>query len=62
MFSTRLPPNKKEHFEAAGGPHSGIVQVALADGSARTVSESIGLDVWQRLGNMGQGVPAGNGF
>ncbi|MFY9256615.1 MAG: DUF1559 domain-containing protein [Fuerstiella sp.] len=62
MFSTRLPPNKKEHFEAAGGPHSGIVQVALADGSARTVSESIGLDVWQRLGNMAQGVPVGNGF
>ncbi len=62
LFSTRLPPNKQEHFEAAGGPHSGILQVSLADGSARTISESIGLDVWQRLGNMAQGVPVGNGF
>ncbi len=62
LFSTRLPPNKKEHFEAAGGPHSGSVLVALADGSARAVSESVSLQVWQRLGNMSQGVPVGNGF
>lgn len=62
MFSTRLAPNKREHFEAAGGPHDGAVLVALADGSSRIVNQSIGLDVWQRLGSMAEGVSVGNGF
>lgn len=63
LFSTLLPPNKKNNYEAAGGPHDGnIVQVALADGSARPVSESIGIQVWNRLGNISQGVSVGNNF
>lgn len=63
LFSTFRPPNKKEWFEAAGSSHdNNTVQVAMADGSARPISESIGLDVWQRLGSMAEGVSAGKGF
>lgn len=62
LFSTFRSPNKQEFYESAGGPHAGIVQVALADGSARSVSDSIGLEVWQRLGSMSEGIPVGGGF
>lgn len=62
MFSTFRPPNQQEFYESAGGPHADIVQVALADGSARSVSDSIGLEVWHRLGSMADGVPVGGGF
>lgn len=62
MMSTFRPPNKLEFFEAAGGPHENLVQVALADGSARGVNQNISLDIWQRLGSIAEGVPAGNGF
>jgi hypothetical protein len=62
MLSTWAAPNKKDHFENAGGPHDGVVMIGLADGSARPVSESIGLNVWRRLGSMSDGVPVGNGF
>jgi len=57
MFSTYRAPNKLEHFEAAGGPHENGVQVGLADGSARLVSESISLQVWRRLGSASGGIP-----
>ena len=30
--------------------HEGVVQAALADGSARTISENIDLQIWRRLG------------
>ena len=63
LFSTFRPPNKQEFFESAGAvQHGNIIQVGLADGSARPVSESIALDVWQRLGSMADGTPVGNGF
>ena len=62
LFSTFRSPNKLEYFESAGGPHDGIVQVGLADGSARAVSQSVSLEVWQRLGSMAEGIPVGNGF
>jgi prepilin-type N-terminal cleavage/methylation domain-containing protein len=57
LFSTFRPPNKLEFFEAAGGPHENGVQVGLADGSARLVSESISLQVWRRLGSTSGGIP-----
>jgi prepilin-type N-terminal cleavage/methylation domain-containing protein len=60
MFSTLLPPNKKNNYEAAGGPHGDIVQVALADGSAKRVSTSVDVRVWNRLGSMAEGIDAGN--
>lgn len=58
LFSTFKSANKRESYQFAGGPHPGnVVMVGLADGSARPISESIGLAVWQRLGNMSGGVP-----
>lgn len=62
MFSTFRPPNKKDHFEAAGGPHGTTVLVALADGSARGIGQSVSLEVWQRLGSMSEGIPVAGGF
>lgn len=55
MFSTFRAPNKKEFFESAGGPHGSIVQVLLGDASARAVSTSVDLRVWQRLGTKAEG-------
>ncbi|MEZ6129796.1 MAG: DUF1559 domain-containing protein [Planctomycetaceae bacterium] len=62
LMSTFRPPNKKEFFEAAGGPHEDVVQVAMADGSVQGINQSISLDLWQRLGSMAEGIPAGNAF
>lgn len=59
MFSTFRAPNKQEFFESAGGPHDDIVQVLLGDGSARPVSNSVDLRVWQRLGSVGEGSNVG---
>ena len=52
MFTTVKAPNKLLHFEAAGGPHENGVQVGLADGSARLISEAISLQIWRKLGNV----------
>ena len=62
LFSAFRPPNKREFFEAAGGPHDGIVQVAFADGSAHGIGQNVALEVWQRLGSMAEGIPAGGGY
>lgn len=60
MFSTYQAPNKLESFEYAGGPHENGVQVAMADGSARMISESVSLQVWRRLGTRSGGQPVQN--
>jgi prepilin-type processing-associated H-X9-DG protein len=63
MFSTRLPPNKKFHFDNCGSEHSGgIVQAAMADGSVQVISENIDLTTFQNLGNMSNGLPVFSGF
>ncbi|MEZ6126952.1 MAG: DUF1559 domain-containing protein [Planctomycetaceae bacterium] len=62
LFSTWNPPNKKLFFDAAGGPHDQGVQAALADGSVKRINENIELLVWQRLGSMSEGIPAGGGY
>lgn len=62
LFSTFEGPNKRKSYEQSGSSHPGIVQVALADGSARQISENIGEQVWRRLGNRAQGVAPGGGF
>lgn len=41
---------------AARSRHSGVVQVVMCDGSVRTVDEAIGLDVWQQMGSINQGL------
>jgi prepilin-type N-terminal cleavage/methylation domain-containing protein len=60
LFSTYIAPNKRQNYAYAGSPHDDVVQVGLADGSARPVSQSIGLSVWQSLGNISGGVPVQN--
>ncbi|MCH2204071.1 MAG: DUF1559 domain-containing protein, partial [Fuerstiella sp.] len=60
MFSTYQAPNKLEDFQYAGGPHENGVNVAMADGSARMISESVDLRVWRRLGTRSGGQPVQN--
>ncbi len=62
MFSTRLAPHSKQHFDEADSPHDGVVQVALADGSVRGISFNIDIRTWWNLGNKGQGTPVDLGY
>lgn len=62
LFTTLQGPNKKQFFFSAGSAHDGIVQVAMGDGSARGISESISEVVFQRLGNHSQGIAPGAGY
>lgn len=60
MFSTLEGPNKKLFWGSAGSSHGEICIVGLADGSSRTVSKDISLQIWQNLGNSNSGIPVGN--
>lgn len=60
LFSTWGGPNQMLTWELAGSSHGDICIVGLADGSAHKISKSIGLTVWQSLGNMSGGVPVTN--
>jgi prepilin-type N-terminal cleavage/methylation domain-containing protein len=60
LLSTFDGPNKRLNYAFAGGPHDDVIQVGLADGSARPVSQSIGLNIWQGLGNISGGIPVQN--
>ncbi|MBL8817991.1 MAG: DUF1559 domain-containing protein [Planctomyces sp.] len=62
LFSTLEGPNKRLVYEYAGSAHDGVCQVALADGSVKPISQSIGEQVFRRLGNHSGGLPAGGGF
>lgn len=60
MFSTLEGPNKKLYWGSAGSSHGELCIVGLADGSARTVSKDISLQIWQNLGNISSGIPVPN--
>ncbi|HAV32902.1 MAG TPA: hypothetical protein DC058_23125 [Planctomycetaceae bacterium] len=60
LFTTLDGPNKKLFWGYAGSAHGDIIMVGLADGSGRTVTKSIGLPVWQNLGNISSGIPVPN--
>jgi len=60
LVSTLIGPNKRQHYAYSGSPHDDVVQVGMADGSARPISQSIGLNVWQALGNIQGQVPVQN--
>ncbi len=55
--SNRFDPNVVQHYDQAGSPHTGIVQVLLADGSARPIGISIDRTIWRNLGSMQDGTP-----
>ncbi len=57
LFSTFDGPNKRLNYAFAGSPHDDVCLVGLADGSARPVTQSIGLNIWQALGNISSGIP-----
>jgi prepilin-type N-terminal cleavage/methylation domain-containing protein len=42
-----------------GSQHPGVCQFAMADGSIHLINENINLALYQRLGDMGDGLPAG---
>ena len=56
-FSTLGAPNKGLSYEFAGSDHEGMTQVLLGDGSVRNISDNIDLQIWQRLGNIGNELP-----
>lgn len=60
LFSTMAGPNQMLDWEWAGSSHGDTCIVGLADGSAHKISKSIGLPVWQALGNMSGGITASN--
>jgi len=57
LFSTRIGPNKGTYISGSGSEHVGIAQFALADGSARAISENIDAIVFANLGNRANGIP-----
>jgi prepilin-type N-terminal cleavage/methylation domain-containing protein len=60
LFSTLEGPNRKLFWGSAGSPHGDVCVIGLADGSARPVSKSIALPIWQNLGNISSGIPVTN--
>ncbi len=57
MMSCRNAPKTGLHYDEADSSHNQIVQVCLADGSVKIISNNIDLRTWQNLGNMAQGAP-----
>jgi prepilin-type N-terminal cleavage/methylation domain-containing protein len=56
LFSTRNPPNRPFTFDTPGSDHTGgIMQVGLADGSCRALSQNIDLTTFNNLGAMASG-------
>ena len=61
LFSTRNPPNRPFTFDTPGSDHTGgIMQVGLADGSCRALSQNIDLTTFNNLGCMSNGKPVTN--
>jgi prepilin-type N-terminal cleavage/methylation domain-containing protein len=67
FYNSYLPPNSKLPniycanfgFFAARSHHSGIVNVLLGDGSVRTISSNISLDVWRAFSTIDGGEVVG---
>ena len=57
LFSTRIGPNKKLHFEGAGSDHDQLIHCLMVDGSVVTISENIAIRTWRNLGNIANGIP-----
>jgi len=59
MMSTRISPNRFEHYDTAGSAHAGAAQFVFGDGRARPINENIDLTVYQNLGNRANAIPVG---
>jgi prepilin-type N-terminal cleavage/methylation domain-containing protein len=57
LFSTLDGPNKKLFWQYAGSSHGDICMLGLADGSSRSCSKDVSLQIWQALGNVSGGFP-----
>jgi len=57
LMSCRNAPHTGQYYDEADSPHDQVVQVCLADGSVRMISNNIDLLTWRNLGNMAQGSP-----
>ena len=55
VYLTLAGPNSNEH--TASSLHPGIVNVLIADGSTRSVSETIEYATWYKANGMGDGLP-----
>ncbi len=56
LFSTLNPPNRPFTFDTPGSDHTGgIMQVGLADGSCRAISQNIDLTTFNTLGCISNG-------
>lgn len=62
LLSFRNQPHSGLHFDEADSLHTGIVQVALADGSVKIISVNVDIRTWRNLGNMAQGTPVETPF
>lgn len=60
LFTTLDGPNKELFFDFAGSAHGDLCMVGLADGSSRSVSQSVSSTIWQALGNISGSVPVQN--
>ena len=60
MPCTQIGSPYTEMFAGARSYHPGGVQVCMADGSVRFVSENINLLIWQALGTRGGGEVVGD--
>jgi prepilin-type N-terminal cleavage/methylation domain-containing protein len=61
LFSTRNPPNRPFTFDTPGSDHTGgIMQVGLADGSCRALSQNIDLNTFNNLGCIASNKPVTN--
>lgn len=57
LFSTRIGPNKRVHFDGAGSAHPQVVHFLFADGGVRKISENIDIFQYRNLGNRINGQP-----
>ncbi len=61
LFATRNPPNRPFTFDTPGSDHTGgIMQVGLADGSCRALSQNIDLTTFNNLGCIASNKPVTN--
>lgn len=57
LFSTRNGLNKKFHFDAAGSAHQGTCHFLMGDGSVKSVTENLDINIYNNLGTIGFGGP-----